>query len=169
MKSSIGIYQPFFKLALIGRLDSGFIPLDWLSNPTPALRELALHRHIATHRIYAGHQLTGLFSAKFFSKTAMRSQEVYDWISDNPGHDIYHINGMPYVPYASYNLIERSNILHHPGFENRARSLAREVGLELPAQLPRQTNTIFAWATSGSRRRRFGKVWPKTSLHQSLN
>jgi hypothetical protein len=140
MEPLIGIYQPFFKPPLITRLDPGFIPLDWLSNPTPALRELALHRHIAVNKIHARHQLTGLFSPKFFSKTRLRSQQVYDWISDNPGHDIYLINGLPYIPYANYNLIERSTIIHHPRFESWARSLAGEIGLELPAELPRQTN-----------------------------
>jgi hypothetical protein len=39
MRSSIGIYQPFFKASLIERLDRGFIALDWVLNPTPALRE----------------------------------------------------------------------------------------------------------------------------------
>jgi hypothetical protein len=140
MKCSIGIYQPFYKRALIERLDPGFIPLDWMSNPAPALRELALHRHIAVNRIYAGHQLTGLLSPKFFSKTGLRSQQVYDWISANPGHDIYLINGLPYLPYANYNLIERSTIVHHPSFESWARSLSSEIGLELPGKLPRQTN-----------------------------
>src|SRR5476649_2687741 len=122
MKSSIGIYQPFYKRALIERLDPGFIPLDWMSNPAPALRELALHRHIAVNRIYSGHQLTGLLSPKFFSKTRLRSQQVYDWISDNPGHDIYLINEAPYTSYASYNGIERSKINCHPAFESSMRT-----------------------------------------------
>ena len=47
MEPSVGIYQPFYKPSLFERLDPGFIPLDWMSNPAPALRELALHRHIA--------------------------------------------------------------------------------------------------------------------------
>ena len=73
MEPSIGIYQPFFKPALLERLDRGFIALDWLSNPAPALRELAIHRHIAAEKIYSRHQLTGLLSAKFFSKTKLKS------------------------------------------------------------------------------------------------
>jgi hypothetical protein len=140
MKSSIGIYQPFYKPALIEGLDPGFIALDWLSNPAPALRELALHRHIAVNEICAGHQLTGLLSPKFFAKTGLRSQQVYDWISANPGHDIYLISGLPYLPYTSYNLIERSTMLHHPRFESRFRSLSCEIGLELSREFPRQTN-----------------------------
>ena len=48
MEASVGIYQPFYKPAFVERLDGGFIPLDWLANPAPALRELALHRHMTT-------------------------------------------------------------------------------------------------------------------------
>lgn len=138
--SSIGIYQPIYKPELIGRLDRGFTPLDWLSNPAPAFRELVLHRHIAVNKIHARHELTGLLSPKFFSKTKLRSQEVYNWIADNPGHDIYLINGFPYIPYANYNLIERSTLLHNPRFEKWVRFASSSIGLKLPEILPRQTN-----------------------------
>jgi hypothetical protein len=140
MEDSIGIYQPVFKEALIPRLDPGFIAMDWLSNPEPALRELALHRHIAANKIFDRHRLTGLFSAKFFSKTRQKSQQVYDWISNNPGYEIYLINGLPYIPYVNYNLIERSTIAHNPRFEEWARFVAARIGLQLPEILPRQTN-----------------------------
>ena len=140
MGSSVGIYQPVFKTSLIERLDRGFLALDWLSNPTPALRELALHRHIAVQNIYSRHQLTGLLSPKFFSKTGLRSQQVYAWIADNPGHDIYLINSGPYGPYTVYNSVERGKISHDPAFEIWMRGLCRTIGFELPQQLPRQTN-----------------------------
>ena len=74
MQRLVGIYQPFYKPALIERLDSGFIPLDWLSNPAPAQRELALHHHVATRKIYSSHGLTGLLSPKFVAKTRLSSQ-----------------------------------------------------------------------------------------------
>jgi hypothetical protein len=140
MASSIGIYQPFFKASVIERLDPGFIALDWLLNPTPALRELALHRHIAAQNIYSRHQLTGLLSPKFFAKTNLRSQQVYTWIEDNPGHDIYLINGGPYGPYTTYNSVERSKITHHPAFESWMRALCETIGFELPKEFLRQTN-----------------------------
>jgi hypothetical protein len=140
MELSIGIYQPFFKASVFERLDPGFIALDWMSNPTPALRELALHKHIAVQNIYSRHQLTGLLSPKFFSKTNLRSQQVYAWIADNPGHDIYLINGGPYSPYTTYNSVERGKISHDPAFESWMRALCGTIGFELPKELPRQTN-----------------------------
>jgi hypothetical protein len=161
MEPLIGIYQPFYKTALIERLDFGFIALDWLSNPTPALRELALHHHIAVQNIYSRHRLTGLLSPKFFAKTKLRSQQVYDWIADNPGHEIYLINGLPYIPYANYNDIERSKINNHPAFESWTRTLCREIGLELPEQFPRQTHANLCacnyWIASPS----FWEGWVK--------
>ena len=161
MGQLVGIYQPFHKPALIERLDPEFIPLDWLRNPTPALRELAIHRHIAANQIYARHELTGLFSAKLFSKTKLRSQQVYDWIADNPGHEIYLISGGPYVPYANYNGIERNNLLFGPVFEEMMRTLCGKIGFELPKEFPRQDNgnrcACNYWVASQA----FWKQWAK--------
>jgi hypothetical protein len=140
MESLVGIYQPFYKPSLVERLDPGFIPLDWLSNPTPALRELALHRHIATNRLFARHRLTGLLSPKFFSKTRLHSRQVYDWIAENPGHDIYLVSGGPHVPYVHYNGVVRNQMMHSPVFEQRMREVCGEIGVELPEEFPRQTN-----------------------------
>ncbi|THD72723.1 MAG: hypothetical protein E7813_03760 [Bradyrhizobium sp.] len=134
----IGIYQPFFKPELVERLDRGFLALDWLPNPAPALRELALHKHIADRKIYEKHQLTGVLSAKFFSKTKLKSEQVYNWILDNPKHDIYLVNGFPYVPYAGYNNVERTIIQRGYPFDILMRKLCRRIGLELPEEFPRQ-------------------------------
>src|SRR5438552_1426383 len=140
MESAIGIYQPVYKPALAERLDRGFIAFDWLSNPAPAFRELALHQHFADRKIHSRHRLTGLLSAKFFSKTKLRSRQVYDWIAENPGYELYLINGLPYIPYANYNIIERGQLQHQPAFEVRMRALCREIGLKIPEEFPRQTN-----------------------------
>jgi hypothetical protein len=85
--------------------------------------------------------LTGLLSPKFFSKTTLRSQQVYAWIADNPGYDIYLINGGPRGPYTTYNSVERSKISHDPAFESWMRALCATIGFELPERLPRQTNS----------------------------
>jgi hypothetical protein len=161
MESRIGIYQPCYKPALIERLDPGFIMLDWMSNPAPALRELALHQHIADEKIYTQHQLTGLLSPKFYSKTRLDSRQVYDWISDNPGRDIYLIGGLPYVPYANYNSLERSKIVSHPAFERWARSVANEIGLDIPQHLPRQTNANFCGCSYWIASPAFWEAWSR--------
>ena len=157
-KSSIGIYQPFYKAELLERLDDGFIALDWMANPAPALRELALHHHIASEKIYLKHRLTGLLSAKFFSKTQLGSWQVYSWIEDNPGRDLYLISGAPFMPYQNYNGIER-NDHQSPGFEDNLRTLCEMIGLDLPQQFPRQNNANCAscnfWIASAG----FWQAW----------
>jgi len=140
MTPSIGIYQPFYKPALIERLDPGFVSLDWQSNPTPGLRELALHRHIATNRLFARHELTGLFSPKFFSKTGLHSSQVSEWIAKNPGYDIYLISGGCHVPYVHFNGVVRNQMIHSPDFEERMRDLCGKIDFPLPKEFPRQTN-----------------------------
>jgi len=154
MEEAVGIYQPFYKPALIERLDRGFIPLNWLSNPAPAQRELALHHHVATRKIYSQHRLTGVLSPKFFAKTGLSSQQVYGWIADNPGHDIYLISGEAWFPYANYNAIERFNNNYGPAFESRLHFLCDGIGIELPDVSLRQTvaNSCYCnyWVASAA-------------------
>jgi hypothetical protein len=140
MDQSVGIYQHFYKPGILDRLDSGFIALDWMSNPLPALRELALHHHIATRQTFLKHRLTGLLSPKFYAKTNLTSAQVYDWIAENPGYEIYLISGSAFRPYTQYYAIERHEISHGPFFERRMRSLCRVIGFDLPECLSRQTN-----------------------------
>ncbi|THD65569.1 MAG: hypothetical protein E7813_14340 [Bradyrhizobium sp.] len=136
---SIGIYQPLFGRAVREYLDPGFMVLDWLGNPAPELRELALHHHILQSRLFERHDLTGLFSPKFFSKTGLTSCEVKDWVKQNPGHDVYCFDGRPFVPYTHYNSIERG-VINHPEFEDLTRRVCRAIGFDLPSELGRQTN-----------------------------
>ena len=160
LRTPIGIYQPLFNEALGEYLDPGFIALDWLHNPSPELRELALHRHILQSRLFERHDVTGVFSPKFFSKTCLASREVKDWINQNPGHEVYCIDGRPFVPYTSYNSIERA-ALSYPEFEDAMRRVCRAIGFELPVELGRQTNrqTIHCnfWCASPS----FWERWRK--------
>ena len=139
MPPDISIYQPFYKPGLLERLDRGFVALDWMANPEPAKRELALHEHILNSRLYEQSRLTGVLSPKFFAKTNLHSAQVYEWISCNPGYDIYLISGTPFVPYANWNTIERNNGQTRT-FEIRMRSLCRQIGLPLSEPFGRQTN-----------------------------
>ena len=160
MDSLVGIYQPFYKPGMFERLDCGFIPLNLMSNPAPAKRELSLHQHILSERIYKRHNLTGMLSPKFFAKTNLSAQQVYDWIASNPGHDIYLINGTPYVPYANLNTIERNNG-QAPTFEMQMRSLCRIIGLHLPELFPRQTNSSTCSCNYWIASQTFWERWQK--------
>lgn len=134
----IGFYQPFFNEAVREYLDPGFIALDWTHNPRPELRELVLHAHILESRLFERHELTGLLSPKFFSKTGLTSREVKDWINDNPGHEIYCFEGRPFVPYTAFNSLERGN-LRHSGFEDGIRDVCRTIGFDFPSEFGRES------------------------------
>jgi hypothetical protein len=138
-RPSVGIYQPLYHESIRPYLDPGFITLDWRHNPAPALREFVLHEHICNFRLFEKHDLTGLLSPKFFSKTGLTSWELMDWIAENPGHEIYCIDGRPFVPYAFYNSIERAVRGHPPDYEGRMRRVCSAIGFDLPVELGRQT------------------------------
>ena len=95
-----------------------------------------------------------------------------DWISQNPGHEIYCFNGRPFVPYTCYHSVEQA-ALSHPGFEDWMRRVCRAIGLDLPVELGRQTNqqTIYCnfWCASPSFWERWSReiVLPIVGLVQS--
>jgi hypothetical protein len=159
--SNIGIYQPFYKSALIERLDEGFLALNWLDNPAPALREFAIHRHFCTEKIYESHCLTGLFSPKFFAKTNLASQRIFVWIEANPGFDLYLIGGAPFMPYENYNGIERNKVNITPDFEDRLRSLCAAISFDLPDEFPRQTNKNYCACNYWVGSRSFWDRWSR--------
>lgn len=158
--SRIGIYQPIFKEAIREYLDPGFIALDWLHNPSPEMRELALHHHILQSRLYEKHDYTGLFSPKFFAKTGLTAHEVKDRITKNPGHEIYCFDGRPFIAYTAYNSMERGALVH-PGFEEGVRHLCREIGFDLPVELGRQTNQQTIYASFWCATPNFWKRWER--------
>jgi len=159
---SCGIYQPVFMQSLRPYLDPGFLELDWQHNPTPALRELALHEHIYNSGVYFDHDLTGLLSPKFFSKTALTSSEVKEWIARNPGHELYCITGRPFVPYIAYNGIERAQRNRSlPEFEAKLRRLCAEIGYRLPRELGRQTNRDLLLCNYFVGTRSFWEKWSR--------
>jgi hypothetical protein len=157
--TDIGIYQIVLDDAAVPFLDPGFSPFDWRGNPQPELREIVIHSHAARTQLYERHDLTGVFSAKFYSKTKLSSQKVFDWIADNPGHDIYLISGHPHSPYLAYNGIERAATLLNMDFETPMRALCERVGISLPPNLWRQSNRNVAYASTWVASRDFWQEW----------
>lgn len=137
---SIAFYQPVYRAGVRAFLDPGFVALDWLHNPTPELRELALHLHIAQTGLFNNHDLTGLLSPKFYSKTGLTSHDVMSWIAANPGYEVYCIAGRPFMPYTGFDNIARSKRMHGPDFDIQLRSVADMLGVAPPATIGRHSN-----------------------------
>ncbi len=161
---SIGFYQPVFKEAVRSFLDPGFTALEWLHNPEPELRELALHLHLADARAFERHDLTGLLSPKFYSKTGLSSTRLTRWIGENPGYDLYGINGQPFVLYQAYNTIEQAAGCHGPDFEVKLRNLCAEIGLDLPTDFGRQNNLNALFCNYWCGTREFWTRWNRDVL-----
>ena len=142
---TIGIYQSVYSEAVRDFLDHGFIPLNRIGNPEPELRELGIHCDMFDAGLHRQHDLTGLVSPKFFSKTLLRSSHVHCWIEENPGYDLYLINARPFVPYTTFNCIDRAERAHGPNFERRFRQMCSDIGLKTPEVIGRQnhTNTVY--------------------------
>jgi hypothetical protein len=120
--------------------------------------------HLADSKIYQGHDLTGLLSPKFYSKTGLTSGRLEQWISGHPGYDLYGINGQPYVSYTAFNTIEQAERSHGLPFEKGIRALCAEIGLDLPAEFGRQTNSNAFYCNYWCGTREFWQKWTRDVL-----
>ena len=142
-----GLHQIVLNDNILPYIDPGFIPLDWKHNPWPGVREILIHAHVAEQKLYRKYELTGAFSAKFYTKTNLKSHDVKTWINNNPGYDVYMICGGPYFPYMYYNGIDFGTALRRDDFEIVFRQMCEKIGLDIPSKFGRQTNINVAYCS----------------------
>lgn len=85
------LYQTYYDPSQKFKLEPAFIPFDNVENKTPELREYPLWK-----KLYEKHKGTfaywGMLSWRWFEKTQLSSIEFKEWIENNPGYDVYHID-----------------------------------------------------------------------------
>jgi hypothetical protein len=165
----LGAYQVVLSDEIVPFLDGGFLPLDWRANPTPELREIAIHAHVGRSGLFRNHKITGAISAKFYVKTNLRSLDVNNWITANPGYDVYLINSVPFIPYINYNSIERGCLRHQADFDIIMRALCNRVGVNLPDDLRRQSNKNSALNSCWFASQGFWRQWMADAVETLLS
>lgn len=118
--SPISIFQPFHDEITRRSIDPLAIPIDWLSNPRPELRETALYFHLKEIQSQVNGRYVGLFSPKYALKSIVPLKQFIAFAMDNPGYDVYFINPFPQIPYQAYNIWDQGEVFH-PGLINTAR------------------------------------------------
>jgi hypothetical protein len=116
----ISIFQPFHDESAKQSIDPLAIPLDWLSNPRPELRETAVYFHLRNIQNQITGQYLGLFSPKYALKSIVPLKNFIAFAKDNPGYDVYFINPFPQIPYQAFNVWDQGEIFH-PGLIESAR------------------------------------------------
>lgn len=92
------IYQIYYRNEQIVHLEPGFIPYDNAGDADPLL-EFNVFRKILRSGMVDGVPLWGAVSWKFRQKTGMTSDEMFRFVQNNPGYDVYYCN--PHVSLES--------------------------------------------------------------------
>jgi hypothetical protein len=126
------IHQIFYSKETFEQLDPGFIPLD-NSDGRSDWREYWPIREYFLNNKVEGEELIGFFSPRFFEKTGLKSDQVFECISSDPGMDVYLFN--PYYHLASWHLnIFMQAEKTHKGIINITNSILKLLGIELSVE-----------------------------------
>lgn len=126
---TINIHQIYFDPAQKPGLDPAFIPYDNCLNPHPELREYYVFKEAWSQGMMRHSDYTGLFSWKFYQKTALTGDLFKQFVFENPGYDVYHINPM------SHDLLHRNVWTQgerwHPGIIELATKIMHGLGYDV--------------------------------------
>jgi hypothetical protein len=113
--NNCNIYQIYYQKCQLQQLDPAFTPYDNTSNEKPDWREYhVFEKEFDKNQLFKDSTLAGFFSWKFNQKSHISGQKFIDFISNNPGYDLYIINPFPLLAYQHNNIWEQGE-KHHPG------------------------------------------------------
>jgi len=103
------LYQSYYSEEQLSKLNPVFIPYNNLNNPKPLLREYPMWKQLyETHKNSDAHW--GLLSWRWMDKTHLEPELFRDWILENPGYDVYHIDPFLDVAVSHTNIWTQGDI-----------------------------------------------------------
>lgn len=134
---TIGLYTIVYSDQVLDQPDPAFQVFDCRDDPAPEKREIYhIHRFYkqGQHKAY---ELSGLFSPKFAEKARMSGTQFTQFVTDNPGYDVYFVNPYPFLAYLSFNVWEQGELVS-PGLCDLATAVFEAAGYQLDARtMPR--------------------------------
>jgi hypothetical protein len=127
---TIVLYQVCYKQEHYLNLTPSFFPYEWHHNPTPELRESAVYLDFYKRNLHLKNKYSGIFSPKFEIKTKILGADFLNFITNNPGYDVYFINPFPQNTYHSFNVWEQGEA-YHPGLREAAQELFNAAGVDI--------------------------------------
>lgn len=125
--SNLLIYQMFHRKEDISKLDPAFIPLDNTINAKPHLFEYPIQK-----KLFLKHKDSdyywGLVSSKWYEKTCLSGEVFKQWILDNPGYDVYHIDPNVTQSIFYHNLWVQGEETHKGPMMDFANKMFAEMG-----------------------------------------
>lgn len=130
------VYQAYYDKSQLQHLDSAFTPYDNTLNAIPHLREYSFWKFL-----YGRHEKTnthwGLVSWRWYEKTKIQPSHFCDWILNNPGYDVYHVDPFLDVTVSYINTWVQGDVWHS-GMLNFCDILFPKIGMNISAR-----NLIF--------------------------
>jgi len=152
MSNNTKIFQIYFKPELKAHCDPAFTPLDNTTNPRPELREWDVWDREYNKIVKQKLDYWGFVSWKFKEKTNLSGEQVFKFINDNPGYDVYLLNPCILNEACFANSWEQGDI-HHPNISTIGSSFLKKVGygdVDVKAMVLDKDRTVFANYIVGS-------------------
>ena len=154
MSTNTKIFQIYYKPELIAHCDPDFVPLDNTANPHPELREWDVWNRNHEDILAQDLDYWGYVSWKFKEKTNLTGRQALDWITANPGHDVYLFN--PYIVNEACfaNSWEQGDI-HHPNISTIGNKFLTKLGyndIDVKSMILDRNSTVFANFVIGNKK-----------------
>jgi len=154
MLPNIKVLQIYYKPELRQHCDPLFEPLDNTANPRPDLREWYNWDQEHERLVSSNLDYWGFVSWKFKEKTNLTGQQVFDWIQQNPGHDVYLLNPCIINEALFLNSWEQGD-LWHPNISGIGNKFLEKLGyndIDVRSMVLDRNKTVFANYVIGNRR-----------------
>jgi hypothetical protein len=123
----IKVFQSYFDPAQRAFVDPLFTPFDNTANKEPHLREYHIFQRLTTEGHTDGLDFWGMVGPRWQDKLRFTSQDLFNSIQSNPGHDVYIFNHGRVLAALTHNVWELSEN-HHPGITKVAKELLTRMG-----------------------------------------
>jgi hypothetical protein len=148
----VKIHQIYYLDQQRAFLDPAFIPYDNTENPRPQWAEYHVFRkEYASHPCPEGSHV-GYVSWKFGAKARIPGQRFLDYVSANPGYDVYFINPFP-IHLRLFKSVWEQGEYYHPGITRLSQAVLRRAGyaFDLAAMVNDESTLLYSNYWVGNR------------------
>lgn len=150
---NIGAYEVIYEVGQEPVLGKPFLQLHTTRFNIPNLRELMAFEYFCQNHLWLKHDVSGLFSPRFTSKTGISAESVELFVINNPHHDVYLFHPYPRELQVQSTFLDLAEH-EHPGISDALDRVwlwvlgRRKPTLHLPQQQNMCCHCNFVLATS---------------------
>jgi len=129
---NIGAYELLYEDGQLPILGGEFLNYDTSDINQSEFRELLAFERFCQSDMWSHHDLSGIFSPRFFDKTGISGEMLINFIDVNPNYDVYLFHPYPLELLVQNNFLDLAE-LEHPGIQKVLHVVWEKIfGEELP-------------------------------------